>query len=324
MFTIEINGVNDGWIAVARKVHQLGQKVETRNGPALALPGPLFLRVNWPRRRVLFYEERDANPVFHLMEALWMLAGRNDTAFVKQFNSNIASYSDDGTSFNAAYGFRWASHFGYDQLERAAEMLRANPDDRRVVLAMWDGRQDLGSSSKDIPCNTQVMFRVVNGGLDMTTTNRSNDLVWGLMGANFVHLSIMHEWMAAAVGLPLGPAGGPQCGRWYHMSNNLHVYERHFKLIAGVKPWALAHCQPYEHYETVTDATLFRKECNDLVDGKEDFFEDPFFDGTVAPMLSSWQAWKAGDKATAIYDASCIEAWDWREATMAWYQRRTK
>jgi thymidylate synthase len=203
-------------------------------------------------------------------------------------------------------------------------MLRSNPADRRVVVSMWDGHQDLGSTSKDIPCNTQVMFRVNNGALDMTTTNRSNDLIWGLMGANFVHMSIMHEWMAAHSGAPLGGPKGKPRGQWYHMSNNLHVYERHFKLIGGVKPDAMAHCAPYEHYQTVTDSVLFRKECIDLVEGKEDFFDDPFFDGTVAPMLASWLEWKAGNKDQALYEARCIDAWDWREATVAWYSRRVK
>lgn len=330
MFTFEVNGVNDAYDKLARVVYRLGREEETRNGPARALPGPLLMRCNYPNRRVLFNERRDANPTFHLMESLWMLAGRNDTAFVQQFNSNIASYSDDGTTFNASYGFRWANHFGYDQLDKAVEMLTANPDDRRVVISMWDGHQDLGSPSKDIPCNTQIMLRThrsigknIHTGqfdytLDMTTVNRSNDVVWGLCGANFVHLTILQEWLARACGFHLG--------KWHHMSNNVHMYERHYKLgeaLSGNPNPYLAQ-DPYEQYATVAKggATLFRKECNDLVDGKEDFFEDPFFDGTVAPALSAWQAYKAGDKARALYDASCIDAWDWRNAIIQWYRRR--
>jgi hypothetical protein len=47
-----------------------------------------------PTERVLFSPRRDANPVFHLMEALWMLAGESEVAWLSQFSSNIASYAE--------------------------------------------------------------------------------------------------------------------------------------------------------------------------------------------------------------------------------------
>lgn len=323
MYSVEVYGVKDGYHRLARLVAQLGKKEETRNGPVLALDGPLMLKVHCPRHRVLMDPARDANPVFHLMEALWMLAGRNDVAFVQQFNSHIGTFSDDGTSFNAAYGHRWAEHFGYDQLSVASDMLNANPQDRRVVLGMWDPRIDLGPTSKDIPCNTQVMFRVVRGGLDMTTINRSNDLVWGLMGANFVHMSIMHEWMAASIGMPLlaskKPADG---GRWHHVSNNLHVYERHWQLIKDIEPDSMVNAYRYEYYPTVTDAAKFRECCVDVVNGKVRDFGDEFFDGTVAPLLEAWAQWKGGNKGAAVLAASKMQAWDWRIATIGWFGRR--
>jgi thymidylate synthase len=323
MYCTEIRGIRDGYHKLCRRLNQLGERQETRNGPVLAMPDPTMIVVQNPKHRVLFDRERDANPVFHLMEALWMLAGRNDVGFVQQFNSNIGSYSDDGTSFNAAYGHRWAEHFGYDQLSRCVEMLKANPQDRRVVMGMWDPRIDLGSSSKDIPCNTQVMFRVSRGSLNMTTVNRSNDLIWGLMGANYVHMSIMHEWTAAAIGLHMRSDrdGG---GTWYHMSNNLHVYERHWEMIRAIQPDALIQCYDYEEYATVTDADLFRHECRGLAEGSETGFLDPFFQGTVEPMLKAWRLWKAGDKRGAVMAASKITAWDWRCATIAWFGRRMK
>lgn len=322
MFTLEVNGVADAYNRLSLMINQLGKKEETRNGLAVALPGPVLMRVNWPHRRVLLDAARDANPVFHLMEAMWMLAGRNDVAFVQQYNSNIGSYSDDGTSFNAAYGHRWCEHFGYDQLTRAAEMLNINHNDRRVVVGMWDPYKDLGGDSKDLPCNTQVMFRVINGGLHMTTTNRSNDMVWGLTGANFVHMSILHEWMAAAIGMHFtGPEGQPR-GKWHHLSNNLHVYERHFGLIGDVKPDSGLSYRRYQFYNTVTDPKLFRAECLDLVNGKEVGFTDPFFIGTIEPMVAAWRAWKSGDKKAGLVNASKIQSWDWRIGTMSWFARR--
>lgn len=286
---------------------------ESRNGKVKSHIAPVVIHITDPRKRVLFHPQRHANPVFHLMEALWMLAGRDDVAFVRQFNQQMYTYSDDGVRFNAAYGFRWRNHFGYDQVARAISMLKANPADRRVVIAMWDPQIDLGSASLDIPCNTQLMFRMHNGRLNLTSTNRSNDLIWGLMGANCVHLTILQEFIASAVGVPVG--------EWYHFTNNLHIYEHHYALVDKVAKEKFYWPDYPPPAKLVKDPDQFLKECNELCDGKLDFFEEPFFDGTVAPMIQSWHAWKAGDSQQALEDASCIDADDWRKGTVEWYQR---
>jgi hypothetical protein len=52
---------------------------------------------------------RDANPFFHVMETLWMLAGRNDLPWLVRFNKRFASYSDDGGNTQpGAYGYQMA------------------------------------------------------------------------------------------------------------------------------------------------------------------------------------------------------------------------
>jgi thymidylate synthase len=290
----------------------------SRNGKVRTLTRPVCMAIARPQERVLFDKTRNANPIFHLMEALWMLAGNNDVAFPARFNGNIGTYSDDKEVFNAAYGYRWRHHFGYDQVERAIEMLKANPVDRRIVISMWDPYSDFGSNSLDIPCNQQMMPRIVDGRLDMLTTNRSNDLIWGLMGANCVHLTILQEFMAAAIGVKMG--------FWRHVTNNLHVYERHWPLLGKVDRHAPAPLPgPYPGFQPlVKDWRVFRAECQLLCEGQDDDFTEPFFDGTVAPMVQSWEWYKRGDMERALYDARCIDAPDWRKATVEWYTRRIK
>ena len=72
-----------------------------------------------------------------------MLAGRNVVALVKQFNTRMAEFSDDGETFNGAYGYRWLSTFDYDQLKIVVDELKKDPDSRRCVVSMWDPRNDL-------------------------------------------------------------------------------------------------------------------------------------------------------------------------------------
>jgi len=156
MITLEARNVNDAYKRLLEIVNKEGFFVESRNGMAVALKEPLFLEIESPTERVLFDPLRNCNPFFHVMEGLWMLAGRKDVEGVAKFNSNMRTYSDDGVSFNAAYGHRWRNHFGYDQISVVCDMLKNNPQDRRAVISMWDANQDLGSKSLDIPCNISI------------------------------------------------------------------------------------------------------------------------------------------------------------------------
>ena len=90
---------------------------ESRNGPVLVAPVPVVTVYQRPTERVVFWPERDANPWLHLMEALWMIGGRQDVAFPAYFAKQMLEYSDDGKLLHGAYGFRWRHHFGFDQLD---------------------------------------------------------------------------------------------------------------------------------------------------------------------------------------------------------------
>src|SRR4051812_44092557 len=68
--------------------------------------GPFITEYQNPTERVVWSEARDANPFFHLMESLWILAGRSDVAFLAEFNARMAEYSDNNKTFHAPYGER--------------------------------------------------------------------------------------------------------------------------------------------------------------------------------------------------------------------------
>ena len=317
MLILNARNADDAYGKVCRVAMTKGVKQDSRNGAVVSVLGPTIVKFSNPADRVLIDPTRDANPFFHLFESLWMLAGSNEVAFIQNFNKQIGAYSDDGETFNAAYGHRWRRYFGYDQIAKAIGMLRDNPNDRRVVITQWDPRADLGSESLDIPCNQQIMPRVYEGRLNFLTTNRSNDAVWGLCGANMVHLTVLMEVMAHAVGLPLG--------EWTHVTNNLHIYERHWDMARNVPALQIHLMRPKgqpllaagEQYES------FIQDCEDFITGQDDDFRTAFFDCTVAPMIQGYHKWKRDeDKAGAIYDAQCIEADDWRRACVAWLKRR--
>src|SRR5262249_10880863 len=113
-----------------------------------------------------------------------------------------------------------------DQLSVIVRLLRADPDSRRAVLQIWDAEADLGVSSVDLACNTQAMFKVRGGKLNITVLNRSNDIIWGCDGANAVQLSMLLEFMAARIGV--------EPGLYRQVSDSFHAYEDTWPKISGI------------------------------------------------------------------------------------------
>ncbi len=217
MIVIDCRNVNDGFIkAMDMLAQHRSQPKESRVGQMVEAPCPVTTVYHRPLERVLFEEIRKANPFFHFMESLWMLAGQNDLAYVEQYNKRMREYSDDGVTLHGAYGYRWREHFGGDQIGLIVERLKADPTDRRSVLQMWDPTVDLNRDGVDVPCNTVIYFKIRNDRLDMTVSNRSNDAIWGTFGANAVHMSFLLEYVAKCIGV--------EVGTYRQVSDSFHAY----------------------------------------------------------------------------------------------------
>ena len=220
MTSFRVNNVND---ALRRGVDFFGSDVnyrrqESRNGSTLEALEPVITTYLKPWERVLLFPARDANPFFHLVEAIWMMAGANHVGQLLHFNAGMRQYSDDGQTLHGAYGYRWYHQFGHnDQIVQVISLLKNDPESRRAVLQMWDPIVDLGSPSRDVPCNTSIFFKIRDGKLQMTVCNRSNDMVWGAYGANAVHMSVLQEFIAKSLEVEMGP--------YHQISDCFHVYE---------------------------------------------------------------------------------------------------
>lgn len=295
----------------------------SRNGRVLAFPEPVMTTYLKPEERVVFSGLRDANPIFHLLESIWMLAGREDVGFLKMFNSTISKFSDNGDTFNAAYGKRWRSHFKFDQLSAVIETLRADPKSRQAVVQMWDA-QDFNKPTKDKACNMSIVFDCRGGKLNMTVMNRSNDLWWGAYGANAVHMSFLQEFVAHSVEMPIGV--------YRQFSNNLHLYLDVYDGQSFIdNPIPLSNCN-YYRADTVAalpimlnaDYRGFLRDCEKFCDNPFSHvaeYTHPFFLAVAHPMAMVSRVRKA-DGGTGKGWAARIQASDWRVATLEWIDRR--
>ena len=396
------------------------QPSPSRYGHVYHVNEPVLITYTHPKERVLFNWARDANPFFHLYEALWMLAGRNDVAPLAYYNSRMKEFSDDGETLNGAYGYRWRKARAYemlglvgnesahwrdsiggiglnetenDQLTILVNHLQANPTSRRAVLQMWSVEDDLlkigggcthcrGKSyldspgveerytqhrlkpadkcphcnlsgisigSKDVCCNLSVMFSLrmepvyYDPGepdqdfgeryyLDMTVTNRSNDMVWGLLGANFVHFTFLQEYMATML--------RAEVGLYHHFTNNLHVYTSNWKPDDWLEEvyFRDAFSSPLHRYGLDIDKTVpllespkrFETELAKFVEyhsrPQVDLLplEEPFLKGVAQPVVMAFHAHKRKETPQALQMAEQIVADDWKIAVAEWLQRRIK
>lgn len=313
-----------------------GIAMNSRNGPVKRLPGVTTIVIERPWERVNFSPVRNANPFFHLTEAMAMLAGVNSVRLMAFFAKNMATFSDNGTTYNAFYGTRLRRTWG-DQLNLIVKELTENPESRQCVAQMWDP-SDLTRKTKDKACNLCLMFDVnsATGQLCMTSINRSNDAIWGIVtGANVVHLSFFQEYVACALGRAIGP--------WTHVSNNLHVYTENPQWLALLKD-----PQPYDYYTmgVRSDVRLFpspdhRGMFDALCEGMMSYcdtavFNDspprltngaavtvvPFLLRTVVPVFQAWWARKH-DASSAVVAQMLqeVQAEDWRVACLEWLRR---
>lgn len=457
------------------------RKENSRNGTVLVVDEPVIITYECPTERVLFNTARDANPFFHVYESLWMLAGRNDVEPLAYYNSRIANYSDDGKTFNGAYGYRWR-HAGplrwdlegegeearpnmragvrptstdkegeprIDQLQILINHLRAMPESRRAVLSMWNVENDLlkigggicptckgewteakakeldenpaqpcpncggnplnpylhakspleltcvrcngtGKSSttlydqnnpsyrgemvsechackgkglllnpgaRDVCCNLDVMFAlreephdgdaqenvtytenrrtgaVTARHLDMTVTNRSNDMVWGALGANVVHFSFLQEYMAAHL--------GARVGHYHHISNNMHVYcERDdWKpelLLAADNPKQRTMWSPrtLEYGELarvplVSNPTRFDEELPLFVERHKQYsmggnYSEQFLMRVAQPLCLAWHRYKLKEWDGVFAALRECEDEAWRSVAETWMDKRRR
>ena len=307
------NNVNDAFCSMFELVAEEGIEEDTRYGPVYTVPYPVCWSFRKPWERVLFNPVRDCNPFFHVFESMWMLAGRNDVETVAHYCKKMEEFSDDGVTINDAYGYRWRNYYNVDQLDELLMQLVKNPGSRRLVLSMWDIADLVNDDSKALPCNTHIYFRVRGDFLDMTVCNRSNDLIWGALGANAVHFSVLQEYLAVA--------SGYKVGMYYTLSNNLHAYRALYdKLLEkGVCRWGAN--QGYggvgPHY--TMDATP--DDAQKLIwDG--DHGGSMFIEFVVIPMCKAWACHKSRDYETALEIIETVSAMDWRIAGRNWLKRR--
>ncbi len=201
------------------EVYDQGSDVVVRDKATRELIGRLTT-LEQPLERYLFLPKRRNNVFAQFAETMWMLAGRNDIAWLSRYLPRASDYSDDGQTWHGAYGprlRRWAGDV--DQIDKVRRLLSEDRASRRAVMVLFDPVRDF-EDSKDIPCNNWLSWIARDGRLHLSVAIRSNDAMWGFSGVNAFEWSILQEVMAYWLGLEIGSAT--------YFATSFHLYDHHF------------------------------------------------------------------------------------------------
>lgn len=207
------------------KDHALLEFNERTKVNVATLPGAQSFQLDLSNNNLPTCGLRKTHPRTAAAEIAWFLRGSKDSKWLDEREVRIWNdFADkDGTVANA-YGYRWRSHFGRDQVGKAVETLQRNPSDRQCYVSAWDPARDgLGGKAKNVPCPVGFSLHVIANRLHLTATMRSSDVFVGLpydvMGFAML-MGVLAEWISPRLEL----------GTLTFVLNHAHMYDCHFDM----------------------------------------------------------------------------------------------
>ncbi len=117
-------------------------------------------------------------------ELLWFLKGDTNVAYLHDHDVSIwDEWADERGDLGPVYGAQWrtwrtADGGHVDQIQRALDLLRKDPNSRRNIVSSWNvGELDQMALA---PCHAMFQFYVANGRLSCQLYQRSADVFLGV------------------------------------------------------------------------------------------------------------------------------------------------
>ena len=117
-------------------------------------------------------------------ELLWFLQGDTNIAYLKRNGVSIwDDWADENGDLGPVYGYQWRSWpapngKSIDQISKLLEMIRTNPDSRRLIVSAWNPA--LVDQMALPPCHALFQFYVADGKLSCQLYQRSADIFLGV------------------------------------------------------------------------------------------------------------------------------------------------
>ena len=158
-------------------------------------------------------------------ELLWFLKGDTNLQYLHDNKVSIwDEWADEAGDLGPIYGAQWRHWFDphtgqtIDQMQQAIDLIRHQPDSRRIVVSAWNVA-DLPLMHLS-PCHCLMQYYVVGDKLDLQLYQRSADIFLGVP-FNIASYALLLMMTAQVTGL--------RPGRFIHTLGDAHLYKNHLE-----------------------------------------------------------------------------------------------
>jgi thymidylate synthase len=157
-------------------------------------------------------------------ELLWFLRGETNVRYLRENGVTIwDEWADEQGELGPVYGVQWrawqaADGRSIDQVSRAIELIRRDPDSRRIIVNAWN----VGELEKMAltPCHALFQFYVAQRRLSCQLYQRSADIFLGVP-FNIASYALLTHMVAHQCDL--------QPGEFIWTGGDCHLYLNHFE-----------------------------------------------------------------------------------------------
>lgn len=157
-------------------------------------------------------------------ELLWFLQGSTNIAYLREHGVTIwDEWADERGELGPIYGRQWRSWPApdgrtIDQISRTVDLIRRNPDSRRIVVSAWNvGELEQMALT---PCHALFQFWVADGRLSCQLYQRSADLFLGVP-FNIASYALLTHMFAQQCDL--------EVGELVWTGGDCHLYSNHLE-----------------------------------------------------------------------------------------------
>ena len=159
-------------------------------------------------------------------ELLWFLRGESNVAWLREHGVTIwDEWAGPDGELGPVYGVQWRSwptpdgrHI--DQISQLIEMLRTNPDSRRLIVSAWNVSEIPQMALP--PCHAFFQFYVAEGRLSCQLYQRSADLFLGVP-FNIASYALLTHLVAQQCDLDVG--------EFIWTGGDCHIYDNHVQQV---------------------------------------------------------------------------------------------
>jgi len=158
-------------------------------------------------------------------ETAWYMSQNPNNEYIKQYAQIWSTACDENGMTNSNYGYLLFSPQNGYQFKNVVDELKRDKHSRRAV-AYYTNPFMHYTGGNDHICTMYVSYTVRNDRLHAVVSMRSNDIRFGLIGADLEWQRFILASIAEGLGVLVGSL------HWHAAS--LHLYERHFDQLKEI------------------------------------------------------------------------------------------